>query len=133
MRRTIRNWRRCRPQKSARTKLLAFRAPIRGANLGTIMNGQTEETYAAKVEAAPGGDIEPFVSAPLADGLRRALAVAGPLLSVGILAAVFWRLRQLDFSGTWERIPTSPGFWLLFPFYYFSLSIADWVIFRRLW
>jgi hypothetical protein len=97
------------------------------------MSGQTEETFAAKVDAAPGGDIEPFVSAPLADWLRRALAVAGPLLSIGILAAVFWRLRQLDFSGTWERIPTSPGFWLLFPFYYFSLTIADWVIFRRLW
>ena len=97
------------------------------------MSGQTEETLAAKAEVAPGGDIRPFVPAPLADALRRALTIAGPLLSVGILAAVFWRLRQLDFSGTWERIPTSPGFWLLFPFYYSSLTIADWVIFRRLW
>jgi hypothetical protein len=95
------------------------------------MSGKSEDTIAAGAEGAAGG--EPFVSAPLADGLRRWLPIAGPLFSIGILAAVIWRLQQLDFGGIWERIPTSPGFWLLFPFYYFALSIADWVIFRRLW
>jgi hypothetical protein len=95
------------------------------------MNAQPEETIAAGAEVA--ADAEPFVSAPLADGLRRWLPIAGPIFSIGILAAVIWRLQQLDFGAIWERIPTSPGFWLLFPFYYFALSIADWVIFRRLW
>jgi hypothetical protein len=95
------------------------------------MSGQPKDIIAAKAEAAAGG--EPFVAAPLAEGLRRWLPIAGPLFSIGILAAVIWRLQQLDFGAIWERIPTSPGFWLLFPFYYFALSIADWVIFRRLW
>ena len=97
------------------------------------MNGQPEDTLAAATKAAPGGEVEPFAAAPLADGLRRWLPIAGPLFSIGILAAVIWRLQQLDIGGVWARLPTSPGFWLLFPFYYFALSIGDWVIFRRLW
>jgi hypothetical protein len=97
------------------------------------MNGQPKDRIAAAAEAAAGVDIDPFVPAPLADGLRRWLAIAGPLFSIGILAAVIWRLQQLDVGGIWARIPTSPGFWLLFPLYYFALPIADWVIFRRLW
>lgn len=83
--------------------------------------------------AEPVSDSEQFVPAPLADGLRRWLPIMGPLFSAGILAAVIWRLQQLDVGGVWARIPTSPGFWLLFPLYYFALPIADWVIFRRLW
>jgi hypothetical protein len=97
------------------------------------MNGQPKDRIAAAAEAAAGVDIDPFVPAPLADGLRRWLAIAGPLFSIGILAAVIWRLQQLDVGGIWARIPTSPGFWLLFPLYYFALPIADCVIFRRLW
>ena len=97
------------------------------------MNGQPEETSAARADIATGAGIEPFVATPLTDGVRRAMTIAGPLFSIGILAAVIWRLQTLDLGGVWAHIPTSPGFWLLFPFYYFSLSIADWVIFRRLW
>jgi hypothetical protein len=97
------------------------------------MNGHSEDRIAAGAEAAAGVDIEPFEAAPLADGLRRWMTIAGPLFSIGILAAVIWRLQALDIGGIWAQIPTSPGFWLLFPFYYFALSIADWVIFRRLW
>jgi len=96
------------------------------------MSGQSEDRIRAVVEAAA-ADIEPFEAAPLADGLRRWLTIAGPLFSIGILAAVIWRLQQLDVGGVWARIPTSPGFWLLFPLYYFAMPIADWVIFRRLW
>jgi hypothetical protein len=97
-----------------------------------MMNGQSEDRITAGAEAAA-ADIEPFEAAPLADGLRRWMTIAGPLFSAGILAAVFWRLQQLDVGGVWARIPTSPGFWLLFPLYYFAMPIADWVIFRRLW
>jgi len=96
------------------------------------MSGQSEDRITAVAEAAA-ADIEPFEAAPLADGLRRWLTIAGPLFSIGILAAVIWRLQQLDVGGVWARIPTSPGFWLLFPLYYFAMPIADWVIFRRLW
>lgn len=85
----------------------------------------------AGAEASPGAD--PFVAAPIAEGMRRWLPIAGPLFSIGILAAVIWRLQELDVGGVWARIPTSPGFWLLFPLYYFALPIADWIIFRRLW
>jgi hypothetical protein len=96
------------------------------------MSVQAEDGFTAAADAGSGGDA-PFVAAPLADGLRRWLPIAGPLFSLGILAAVIWRLQELDFGAVWSRIPTAPGFWLLFPFYYFALSIADWVIFRRLW
>ena len=96
------------------------------------MSGQSEDRNTAVAETAA-ADIEPFEAAPLADGLRRWLTIAGPLFSIGILAAVIWRLQQLDVGGVWARIPTSPGFWLLFPLYYFAMPIADWVIFRRLW
>jgi hypothetical protein len=95
------------------------------------MDGQYEDRSTAAAESA--ASIEPFAAAPLADGLRRWLPIAGPLFSIGILAAVIWRLQQLDVGGVWARLPTSPGFWLLFPLYYFALPIADWVIFRRLW
>ena len=67
----------------------------------------------AGAEASPGSD--PFAAAPIAEGLRRWLPIAGPLFSIGILAAVIWRLQQLDVGGVWARIPTSPGYWLLFP------------------
>ena len=97
------------------------------------MDGQPEERIVAGPEVAAKAGAEPFAAAPLADGLRRWLPIAGPLISIGILAAVIWRLQELDIGGIWARVPTSPGFWLLFPFYYFALSIADWVIFRRLW
>jgi hypothetical protein len=97
------------------------------------MNGQPEDRIPARATAVAGVDIEPFVAAPLADGLRRWLAIAGPLFSLGILAAVMWRLQQVDVGGIWAHIPTSAGFWLLFPLYYFALPIADWIIFRRLW
>jgi hypothetical protein len=95
------------------------------------MSVQSEDGFTG-ADAGSGGDA-PFVAAPLAEGLRRWLPIAGPLFSLGILAAVIWRLQELDFGAIWSRIPTSPAFWLLFPFYYFALSIADWVIFRRLW
>jgi len=95
------------------------------------MSGHSEDRITATAEAVPG--TESYVAAPIAEGLRRWLPIAGPLFSIGILAAVIWRLQQLDVGGVWQRIPTSPGFWLLFPLYYFALPIADWVIFRRLW
>src|SRR5258708_4082815 len=95
------------------------------------MIGQSDEGIAIGTEAASVS--ERFVEAPSADGRRRCLPIAAPLLRPATLAAVIWRLQQLDVGGVWARIPTSPGFWLLFPLYYFALPIADWVIFRRLW
>lgn len=96
------------------------------------MSVQPDDGFAAGAEAAAESEAS-FAAAPLAEGLRRWLPIAGPFVSVGILAAVIWRLQELDFGAIWSRIPASPAFWLLFPFYYFALSIADWVIFRRLW
>ena len=86
------------------------------------MSGQTEETFAAKVDAAPGGDIEPFVSAPLAD--RRAGCARGR----GPFAVDRHPRRRLlapapaRFQRDLGAVPTSPGFWLLFSF---RLFLAD--------
>lgn len=57
----------------------------------------------------------------------------GRAISLAVLVAVVLQLRQLDFRYVWSIIPTSPLFWIAFAANYFYISLADWVIFKRLW
>ena len=57
----------------------------------------------------------------------------GPVMALAILIAVLLQLRQLKLSEIIEVIPTHPGFWIAFAFYYLSGPIFDWLIFRKLW
>jgi hypothetical protein len=88
---------------------------------------------AAPAATASAAAADQFLPASVDDGLRRALAIAAPLFSIGVLIAVIWRLQELDFGGIWARVPASPAFWLIFVLYYFTQPAADWIIFRRLW
>ncbi|NKJ41327.1 MULTISPECIES: hypothetical protein [unclassified Novosphingobium] len=72
-------------------------------------------------------------TAPQASGLRRWSAYLGPAVSVAILGAVLWQLRQLNWLMVVSIIPRSPLIWLVLAASYFAGPVADWVIFRKLW
>jgi hypothetical protein len=55
---------------------------------------------------------------------------ATPALSVALLGAIGWRLRDIDIR---EAIPTNPIFWVVLLSYFFVPIIAEFVIYRRLW
>jgi hypothetical protein len=57
----------------------------------------------------------------------------GPVLSVLILTAVAYQLRQMDVRRIGALLPTSLLFWVAFGAYYFAGPLSEWCIFRRLW
>lgn len=64
---------------------------------------------------------------------KSALRWVGPLVSLAILGVALNQFRGTDFHRIWTLIPSSPLFWLVFAFAYFTQPIMDFVIFRRLW
>lgn len=72
-------------------------------------------------------------TAPVESGLRKWSAYLGPVVSVAILCAVLYQLRQLNWPMVISIIPRSPTIWLVLAASYFAGPIADWVIFRKLW
>ncbi len=57
----------------------------------------------------------------------------GVAVSFAILGAVAWHLGDEGLSRIFDRPPGNSGFWLMFAAFYFSLPVADWLIFHRLW
>ncbi len=57
----------------------------------------------------------------------------GAAISLAILVAAIWQLRNVDFSTVRAMLPTTPLFWLVFAAAYFTGPAFDWLIFRRLW
>jgi hypothetical protein len=55
---------------------------------------------------------------------------ATPALSVALLGAIGWQLRDINIS---EAIPRSPAFWLVLLLYFFAPITAEFIIYRRLW
>lgn len=55
---------------------------------------------------------------------------ATPALSIALLAAIAWRLRDIDIR---DAIPTNPVFWVVILAYWGAPIVADFVIYRRLW
>lgn len=70
---------------------------------------------------------------PLDQNKGGVMKYLGRAISLAVLIAVILQLRQLDFRYVWSIIPTSPLFWIAFAANYFYISLADWVIFKRLW
>ena len=70
---------------------------------------------------------------PLEQPKGGVLKYLGRAISLAVLIAVILQLRQLDFRYVWSIVPTSPLFWIAFAANYFYISLADWVIFKRLW
>ncbi len=57
----------------------------------------------------------------------------GAAISLAILIAVLFQLRQVDVSEVLALVPASPLFWAAFAGAYFVGPAGDWLIFRRLW
>ena len=55
---------------------------------------------------------------------------ATPALSIALLGAIGWRLRDINIS---EAIPTNPVFWLVLLAYFFAPIVTEFIIYRRLW
>lgn len=70
---------------------------------------------------------------PLVEKSRNWTRYIGPLVSLGILGAVLYSLRDLDFRDVRALLPVSPFFWLIFAISYVQAPFSEWVMFRRLW
>jgi hypothetical protein len=57
----------------------------------------------------------------------------GAAISMAILVASVYELRNVDFAAVRAMLPTSPLFWLVFALSYLTGPAFDWLIFRRLW
>lgn len=57
----------------------------------------------------------------------------GPFISLLILGAVLYQLRDLNFHEVGALMPSSPIFWALFALSYVQAPLSEWVMFRRLW
>jgi hypothetical protein len=70
---------------------------------------------------------------PLVETGRNWTRWFGPVVSLLILAAVAYQLRDLDFRHVGALMPTSPIFWTIFAVSYLQAPFYEWVIYRRLW
>ena len=57
----------------------------------------------------------------------------GPVISLGIFAAVLFQLRHLNVHSVVAMVPRSPLFWAVFAVTYLATPAVDFLIFRRLW
>jgi len=57
----------------------------------------------------------------------------GPVLSLGIVGAVLYKIGGVDFARIVGMVPSNPLFWLLFAAAYMAQPASEWVIFHRLW
>jgi hypothetical protein len=67
---------------------------------------------------------------PLAVRQSRLWQWATPALSVALLAAIAWNLRDIDLK---TAVPTNPLFWIVLVSYWAAPIVSDFVIYRRLW
>ncbi|MBD3774174.1 MAG: hypothetical protein IE921_11415 [Rhodobacteraceae bacterium] len=59
--------------------------------------------------------------------------IAGMALSLLVIGASLYQVRELDFAEVRAMIPSSPLFWILFVVSYLAGPASEWIIFRRLW
>jgi hypothetical protein len=82
----------------------------------------------------PGRDIARLIDPkPLVETGRNWTKWFGPIVSLLILAAALWQLRDVNFGKIGALMPSSPVFWLLFAISYVQAPFSEWVMFRRLW
>jgi hypothetical protein len=55
---------------------------------------------------------------------------ATPILSVALLVAIGWNLRDIDIRAA---IPTNPLFWVVLLSYWAAPIVSDFIIYRKLW
>ncbi|MCP1470742.1 hypothetical protein J3E64_002435 [Sphingobium sp. OAS761] len=80
------------------------------------------------------GELPRFIDpAPLIRRGRDWPRLVGTAVSLMILAAALWQLRDLDRSLLRRLWPTNPLFWMVFALSYISTPLFEFSIFRRLW
>lgn len=78
-----------------------------------------------------GGRFDP---AALADNPPSRLAEIGSAaLTIATIVAIAIAADRLSFAQIFALVPSTPLFWVAFAFAYLSSTLAEWVIFRRLW
>ncbi|MBT2188060.1 hypothetical protein KK488_13985 [Sphingobium sp. H33] len=90
----------------------------------------SEVASAANVAAGVGRFIDPK---PLVERSRNWPRYFGPAVSLLLLAAALYQLRDLKLGDLTSLLPTSPLFWIVFVVSYFQAPFTDWIMFRRLW
>jgi hypothetical protein len=75
----------------------------------------------------------PSDPAPLKARANVLVRLLAPAISLAILIAVLFALRDLRLEDIKAAVPSSDAFWTVFAVYYFVPVILDWAIFRYLW
>ncbi|MCB2048234.1 MAG: hypothetical protein KDE32_08410 [Novosphingobium sp.] len=60
-------------------------------------------------------------------------SLVGTGLSLLVIAAALWQVRNVNFAGMLGMVPKSPLFWAIFAVSYLAGPMSEWIIFRRLW
>jgi len=66
-------------------------------------------------------------------GRSRRAGLFSALVSLALLVAVVWQLRQVSFAGIEAMLPRSPAFWAVFALFYLLGPASEWLIYRRVW
>jgi hypothetical protein len=97
---------------------------------GEIAAPSSDALGPASAAASVGRFIDPK---PLVEKSRNWPSYFGPAVSLLILGAALWQLRDINFTKVADLVPTSPFFWAIFVISYFQAPFTDWIMFRRLW
>ncbi|HZU62213.1 MAG TPA: hypothetical protein VFF98_00910 [Novosphingobium sp.] len=80
-----------------------------------------------------GNDIKVAVATAERGVSRRMAGLFSVIVSLAMLVAVAFEVRDLNFREILAMIPHTPGFWMAFAAYYFVPPLTEWAIYRRLW
>lgn len=87
----------------------------------------------ATPDSAAAGESHFIDPKPLVEKGRNWPRYFGPAVSLLILGAALWQLRDLSFGDLVHLMPVTPVFWIIFVISYFQAPFAEWIMFRRLW
>lgn len=94
----------------------------------------TQTTKGAVLPGDAAGDLVSLIDPqPLVRTGRNWTAWIGPVISLMVLGAVLYQMRQLDYHEIVAMVPANPAFWIAFLLYYCASPISEWIIFHRLW
>jgi hypothetical protein len=118
--------------------LLRLPQPKKVANALRIQSDEISKDVFATVSPpdpmapSPSSDW-PADPAPLNTRANVAVRWLTPAISMAILVAVLFALRDLRWHDIRAAVPTSIAFWAVFGIYYLTPVALDWAIFRYLW
>lgn len=96
---------------------------------------RNELTAAGLAEFATSPALPAATGDPAALGIpaRNWLHWLGLGISVAVLVAILFQIRDIDLREMRSMLPVTASFWLSFAAYYLAPIVSEWLIFRRLW